>query len=139
MSPFDDDSETLELDSQPFDTERTVPPPDALFRALANDKRRRLLTVLDDQEPTGLDDLTDVLVGWETTIDGPAGPDEWAQVKIELVHAHLPLLSDAGLVVHDTEADEVSLESLATPVESLVTFAGQYEEAALAAGISSDT
>jgi len=139
MSPFDDNAETLDLDPQSFDREGTVPPPDDLFRALANDKRRRLLTVLDDEEPTGLDDLTDVLVGWEATIDGPAGPDEWAQVKIELVHAHLPLLSDAGLVTHDTEADEVSLESLPTPVESLVTFAGQYEEAARAAGSSSDT
>jgi len=136
MSPFEDGSETLEFDPQSFDGE--LPPPDTLFRALANGKRRRLLTVLDDENPTSLDDLTDVLIGWETTIDGPAGPDEWAQVKIELVHAHLPLLSDAGLVTHDTDADEVSLEPLADSVESLLSFAGQYEEAARTAGITSD-
>lgn len=138
MSPFGDGSETLESDPRSFDGDRELPPPDDLFRALANDKRRRLLTVLDDEEPTSLDDLTDVLVGWETTIDGPAGPDEWAQMKIELVHAHLPLLSDAGLVAHDTDADKVSLASLAQPVDSLLSFAGQYEEAARTADLSTD-
>lgn len=138
MSPSDD-AATLGFDPQSLDSDGAFPPPDELFRALANDKRRRLLTVLDQEGATDIDELTDVLVGWETTIDGPAGPDEWAQIKIELVHAHLPLLTDAGLVTHDSDADEVSLESLATPVESLVDFAAQYEEAARTATIQPES
>jgi len=138
MSPFDDSSERLEFGPQSFEGSEGFPPPDDLFRALANDKRRRLLTALDAEGSTELDDLTDLLVGWETTIDGPAGPDEWAQVKIELVHAHLPLLSDAGLIAYDTDADEVSLASIADPVESVLHFAGEYEEAARTGGFSTD-
>ena len=108
------------------DGELGYPPPDELFRALANSKRRRLLSSLPAQSTVSVDELTDILVGWEATTDGPAGPDEWAQVKIELVHAHLPLLSDAGLVTY--EDGEVGRDDCPAPVEELVSFAGEYEE-----------
>lgn len=106
-----------------------APPPSQLFKALAGPRRCHVLSVLLDHPEISVDELTDIVVGWHTTIDGPSGPDEWAQVKIELVHAHLPLLDDVGLVEFDTEADEVRLQSLAEPVESLVRFAEQYERA----------
>jgi len=103
------------------------PSPDELFKALANSKRRRLLAALPPDSPMPLDDLTDVLVGWQSTADGPADPDEWAKVKIELVHAHLPLLDDAGLITYEDE--EIERVAYPEPIEELVTFAGKYDEA----------
>ncbi|MFC7249179.1 hypothetical protein ACFQJ5_04920 [Halomicroarcula sp. GCM10025324] len=104
-----------------------APPPTALFKALAGPRRCHVLSVLLDRPEIAVDDLTDIIVGWQTTIDGPAGPDEWAQIKIELVHAHLPLLDDIGLVEFDDQAGEVRLEPLADPVQDVIRFAEEYE------------
>jgi hypothetical protein len=122
------DDQSIGLDADTIESETTLPPPDNLFRAVADSDRRRLLAVLSNESQMALDDLTDVLVGWESTVDGPAGPDEWARVKIELVHVHLPLLAEAGLVTHDDD-DVVCLAANPAPVEELVTFATEYEEA----------
>jgi len=121
------DDQSIGLDTDTIEPEATLPPPDDLFRAVADSNRRRLLAVLSSESPMALDDLTDMLVGWESTVSGPAGPDEWAQVKIELVHMHLPLLSEAGLVTRDDD-DQVHLTANPAPVEELVTFATEYEE-----------
>jgi hypothetical protein len=114
-----------------------APPPTQLFKALAGSRRCHVLSVLLDRPELSIDELTDIVVGWHTTIDGPSGPDEWAQVKIELVHAHLPLLDDVGLVEFDADADEVRLQPLAEPVESFIRFAEQYERALDLHGLSS--
>ncbi|QIO21652.1 hypothetical protein [Haloarcula sp. JP-L23] len=126
MTPVEDPRTDLSLDAG--ELEGTAgPPPDDLFKALASEKRRRLLAILTEQAAIPLDDLTDVLVGWEATDSGPAGPDEWARMKIELVHAHLPLLADTGLVVHDETAGEVRLASVSDPIRDLLRFATEYE------------
>ncbi|WP_276273860.1 DUF7344 domain-containing protein [Haloarcula litorea] len=103
-----------------------APPADDLFRALASETRRDVLEALQRRESIPLDELADTLVGRGTT-SGPADVDERAQTKIELVHAHVPLLVDAGLVAHDESAGEVSLTTLPEPVEELLTFAAEYE------------
>jgi DNA-binding transcriptional ArsR family regulator len=100
-----------------------------LFKALAGPRRCHVLSILLDRPNISVDELTDIIVGWQTTIDGPSGPDEWAQVKIELVHAHLPLLDDMGLVAFDDREGKVRLEPLADPVEHAIRFAEQYERA----------
>jgi DNA-binding transcriptional ArsR family regulator len=106
-----------------------APRPSQLFKALAGPRRCHVLAILLDRPNISVDELTDIIVGWQTTIDGPSGPDEWAQVKIELVHAHLPLLDDMGLVAFDDREGEVQLQSLADPVEHAIRFAEQYERA----------
>jgi DNA-binding transcriptional ArsR family regulator len=121
------DDQSIGLEPDAIEAGSALPPPDDLFRAVADSDRRRLLAVLSTESAMPLDDLTDVLVGWESNVSGPAGPDEWAQVKIELVHMHLPLLSEAGLVTRDD--DMVRLDTYSAPVEELVTFATAYEEA----------
>ena len=104
-----------------------APPPDLLFRAVADSTRRRLLAVLSTEPEISVAELTDVLVGAASTTDGPVGPDDRKRVAVELRHTHLPLLADAGLLTHDggvvrrTESPE--------PVADLVAFAGKYEEA----------
>lgn len=109
------------------DTDIDYPHPDDVFKALASSKRRRVLAALPTDSAMTLDELTDVLVGWQSTVDGPAGPDEWAKVKIELVHAHIPLLVDAGLVT--CEDEEIAHAAYPDPVGELVTFAGEYDAA----------
>jgi len=121
------ENETTGLEFPASASEVDYPPPDGVFKALASSKRRRLLAALPSHSAMTLDDLTDILVGWQSTADGPAGPDEWAKVKIELVHAHLPLLADAGLVTYEDE--EVARAEYPEPVEELVAFAGEYDDA----------
>lgn len=118
---------TAGLDFTGGSSDVEYPPPDDLFKALASSKRRRLLAALPAESAMTLDELTDILVGWESTTDGPAGPDEWAKVKIELVHAHLPLLVDVGLVTYEDE--EIARAACPEPVEELVAFAGEYDSA----------
>jgi len=124
MTPSKDQSADLDTESEASGVDS--PPPDGLFKALANSKRRRLLSLLSTRAEIELDDLTDILVGWEATQDGPASPDEWAQVKIELVHAHLPLLSDVGLITYDDET--VARVDTSTAVDEVIQLAGEYEE-----------
>lgn len=114
------------LDARVADGDSDYPPPDDLFTALASSTRRQLLVALPEQSAMTLDELTDILVGWQSVADGPAGPDEWAKVEIELVHAHLPLLADAGLVTYDDE--EVRRASYPAAVDELIAFASEYEE-----------
>ena len=102
------------------------PPPDVLFKALANSTRRRVLAALPDSSAMSIDELTDILVGCRSTADGPADRDEWAKVKIELVHAHLPLLADAGLVTFGD--GEIERSEIPSPDGDLVAFAGEYED-----------
>jgi len=125
MTPQDNQATGLEFYADEEDID--YPPPDDLFSALASSKRRRLLAALPAQSAMTLDELTDILVGWQSTADGPVGPDEWAKVKIELVHAHLPLLADVGLITYEDE--EIERAEYPEPVEELVTFAREYEEA----------
>jgi len=125
MTAQENQSTRLDIAATGGDTD--YPPPDDLFKALASGKRRRLLAALPAESSMALDELTDILVGWQSTADGPADRDEWAKVKIELVHAHLPLLADAGLVTYDDE--EVARTAYPEPVKELVAFAGEYDEA----------
>jgi DNA-binding transcriptional ArsR family regulator len=130
MTPPQDQSTRLDFDA--VDSDVDYPPPDDLFKALASRKRRHILAALPDQSTIPLDELTDILAGWQSAAGSPVGPDEWAKVKIELVHAHLPLLSDAGLIVYEDE--EISRAPYPEPVEELVTLAGEYEEVAAGDG-----
>jgi len=120
------ENETTGLEFPASTSEIDYPPPDDLFKALASSKRRHLLAALPAHSTMTLDELTDILIGWQSTGDGPAGPDEWAKVKIELVHAHLPLLADAGLVTYEDE--EIARAEYPDPVGELVTFAGKYDD-----------
>lgn len=115
------ENQTSGLEFAPGDSDIDYPPPDDLFEALVNSKRRRLLAAIPAESTVSLDEITDTLTGGQSTTD----PDEWAKVKIELVHAHLPLLADAGLVTH--EDGEITRTAYPEPVEELVAFAGEYE------------
>lgn len=108
--------------------EAEVPPPDLLFRAVADSSRRRLLAVLATEPEISLEELTDILVGAASTTGGPVGPDDRKRVAVELRHTHLPLLADAGLLRYDDGV--VRSADYPDPVADLLGFASEYEEAA---------
>lgn len=71
---------------------------DALYRAMQTPVRRRILFQLLDTNPQ------QALVVPEDVHVGGTDPDE---LIIALVHRHLPILSEAGLIRWDREANEV--------------------------------
>lgn len=93
---------------------------DELYRALAARPRRRLLAHLLAREQCSLEELVDVLAGWETEPGAPVGPERAEQVRTDLFHHHLPRLEEAGLLSWDRERDTVSAEPLEEPVAELV-------------------
>lgn len=116
-----------EFESATFESATSVPDADSLFRALSHQIRRRVLATLVSTDRSSVTELVDVLAGWESTDDGPVGPDGWDTLRTQLRHAHLPMLAEAGLVDYDTEAGTVTLASTPDPVTELVTFATAYE------------
>lgn len=91
------------------------------YRALASEERRRLLSLLLDGEQRCVEDVATLLVGWEATATGTAKqPADRKRALLRLVHAHLPMLEEAGLVRYDSERSTVRMESLpAERVEQL--------------------
>jgi DNA-binding transcriptional ArsR family regulator len=105
---------------------------DALFRALANPTRRRVLGHLLEQEKATFEELTDVLVGWVASEGVVVGPDERERIEIGLYHEHLPVLADSDLVEYDTETNEVSLGTLPDDIAELIRLSNRYEREASA-------
>lgn len=120
-------------DERPWaDAEANEEPParfadDVFYRALAAQPRRRLLSYLLDREQCSIEELVDVLCGWETTSSRMVDSERAHQVHIELVHNHLPLLEAAGLLQYDPSDGEVVAEPLAAPVGELIRRSVQAE------------
>ena len=84
---------------------------DGLFRMLADERRRRVLRYLLERPRTTLEELSDVVLGWQASAGGVVGPDVRENVVVSLHHSHLPLLEEAGLVEYDRETGAVRLPS----------------------------
>lgn len=110
----------VEIDRAP-----TVPV-DGLYRALGDATRRHILTVLSTTPEMTLDELAEILVGATSTADGPVGPDALHRMKVELVHVHLPVLSDTDLLSH--EDGVIRRRDYPDVVDDLLAAAREYEE-----------
>ncbi|AEN05657.1 hypothetical protein Halar_1956 [halophilic archaeon DL31] len=99
------------------------------FRALAAQPRRRTLAYLLSTEQCSVDDLVDVLCGWETVDTRMVSPDRAEQLDIELIHVHLPALEQAGLIDYDSAGREVALKPLAESVKRLIQQSVEAEHA----------
>lgn len=93
---------------------------DQFYRALTARQRRRILAHLLSCERCTVQELVDVLCGWEAATSRTVDSTQAEQLRIELTHRHLPLLEEADLLDYDRDADEVTLEPLPDPVERLV-------------------
>jgi len=85
---------------------------DALFDALADERRRAVLDVLSHQTgPIHVETLARELEAKERGIAESDVPvDEIEQLLMGLYHVHLPRLAEAGLVEYDSDADTVAYE-----------------------------
>lgn len=110
-----------------WDDVEGVPPADTLFRLLADGRRRRVLWFLLERPESSVEELADVLAGWQASEGELVGPDDRRKLLLSLHHHHLPALVDGELVRYDADSGSVRLSSLPSPVEVLVKFSYQYE------------
>lgn len=85
---------------------------DAIFGALADARRRTVLSVLADQyHPISVETLArDVAARAADTAERDVSQERVDEVRASLVHVHLPTLTNAGLVGYDTDSKRVSYE-----------------------------
>jgi len=93
---------------------------DQFYQALAERRRRRILAHMLACDRCTVEELVDVLCGWEAATSRTVDASAVEQLHIELGHRHLPQLEEAGLLRYDRDAGEVIAESLSAPVEQLV-------------------
>lgn len=94
---------------------------DALLRALADERRRRILSILRTHRSVTLADLADDLAATERGEPLPDVPaEEVEQLYAELYHQHVPTLEAADLVRYDQERDLVAVTDLGVDVVSTV-------------------
>jgi hypothetical protein len=93
-----------------------------LFRALSHPYRRVVLYYLRANGDASLDGLADCVTGW-----GESGPgadtdgEDYETVRVQLHHAHLPMLDEGGLVTYDAASEEVTLEDLTPAAETVLS------------------
>lgn len=110
-------------DPQP-DAQTSGPPErfaeNQFYHALSMQTRRRILAHLLACEQRTVEELVDVLCGWEVATSPMVDSTRAEQLRIELVHHHLPLLEEASLLRWDRASGEVTIEPLSRPVEQLI-------------------
>lgn len=108
-------------DQQP---EEASPPrfaEDQFYRALAAQRRRRVLYYVLEEGDSTVAELATVPAGWEATTDGTMkGPEDRRELRLELVHKHLPCLADAGLITYDVAAGAVQCGSFHEQVAAII-------------------
>lgn len=94
---------------------------DEFYRALASFQRRRLLYYLLETPKSTVDELATVLSGWEATSSGTIHTQaDRSKYRAELVHSHLPLLADAGLIESVPDTGSVRIEPLHHRVKEII-------------------
>ena len=132
MGDFDwvgDDSALSEYEGYDWESIEGAPPTDALFRVLSHRRRRRILWFLLERPETTITELADVLTGWQLSDGADVGPEEHRAVMASLHHRHLSMLAESGLVTYDPETGAVRFSSPPPPIEVLIEFSYQYEQA----------
>lgn len=95
---------------------------DELFSALANERRRSVLSCLSESDvPLALADLAKEVAASEQETSVPDVPaDEAKRVYTALYHVHVPCLVEAELVTHDQDQDLVARTEVSDDVASLI-------------------
>lgn len=94
---------------------------DQFYLALAAPQRRRLLYYLLAEQESTVEELTTVLSGWNATTTGTMHTSsDWSELRVALVHNHLPRLADVGLIDYDPQDASVQLASLHPQVADIV-------------------
>ncbi|WP_255191059.1 DUF7344 domain-containing protein [Natronobeatus ordinarius] len=98
---------------------------DDLFVALRNRHRRYALYFLLEHESVSTTELADVIAGWTHLEAGIATREDRDELHAALVHQHLPLLEDVGLI--DRDGEFVTRANWTDPVPSFVRRGLEWE------------
>lgn len=83
------------------------------YRALASSHRRRLLYYLCETDESTVEELASVLSGWEITPTGTMQTQaDRLEIRLQLLHNHLPRLVDAELIDYNPHTGTVQLKPL---------------------------
>ena len=106
---------------------------DELLTALAHPRRRFVLYCLLERDSASVTELSDAVAGWEhADVTVPTTDEARDRVRTLLVHQHLPVLAESGLVAYDAERGTVALAPHEEVVDDLVQWAYEREESHLA-------
>lgn len=107
--------------SRSIDAEQTI---SAVFGVLSHHRRRVVIRYLATQAgATAVSDVADRIALQE----GGHTDAHYARIRASLVHHHLPMLSDAGVVAYDRDREVVELRDQARPVCSYLDLAADVD------------
>ncbi|MFC6872138.1 DUF7344 domain-containing protein [Halobellus marinus] len=102
---------------------------DRFYRALAASQRRRLLYYLLAEEESYVDELATVLGGWNATATGTMHTSaDRSELRLTLVHNHLPLLTEAGLIDYNPQDGTVQIAPLHPRVADIIRWSITAEQ-----------
>ncbi|ELY43242.1 hypothetical protein DV706_19425 (plasmid) [Natronorubrum bangense] len=98
------------------------------FLVLRNQSRRFACYFLLEHETAAVSELADVVAGWIYTTDGRIVESQCReQCYLSLLHTHVPMLVETGVVCYDERAGTVSLAPCPEPIRTLITRACAME------------
>lgn len=95
---------------------------------LANDRRRYVLYYLRGERRANFEEITEQVAAWEIDTS-PEELDEQTKrnVQIDLHHAHLPKLEDAGLIWYDRLHGAIRFHCVPEPVDTFLDYCSTNE------------
>ena len=101
---------------------------DDLFNTLSHPRRRFMFHLLQTAEtPVGVEELTTELVAWEAQRSTPNRSNGSRDaIETSLVHNHLPMMDQAGLVMYDVTGQTVALGNRADEVRAHLQTMASY-------------
>lgn len=105
-------------------SDHSQPVPDTVddaFLVLRDRDRRYALYFLLEHETASVETIADIVTGWARASEsGTAGKAAREEVYLNLVHRHVPMMVDAGVVAYDEEAESLSLAPCPEATRSFV-------------------
>lgn len=96
---------TISPDHEP---EMIIPSPTTLFAAFADERRQHVVQYLFHKPGTvPLGDVAEYIA----ITEGEPTRDYYERLLVSLVHTHIPLLSEAGLIQYDPDQETVQLST----------------------------
>ena len=106
------------LDALAGEDEQTL---DQVFRLLSDRYVRQTLFYLSSNPTTTLDELADVIAGWEATAQETiVTPVDRDRIRIRLYHVILPRLDEAGYIHFDITDHAIERTSVPSPVSTVL-------------------
>ena len=94
-----------------------------LFEALSHEYRRRVLIAVAQQNPQDEDEIVS-----EATDDDHEDDEALEQLQLELYHAHLPKLDEAGFIDWDRESETITRGPRFEEIEPLLKLIHEHQD-----------